>query len=152
MVKVYFEAENIKDLKLQIQEYSLAHLGLNFAEIANQTMNGPMFRKKPGPKPGKNKRIHSPSFPAPTNLDQPSEPVTIPSASEPAVDVGAGLTPDEEANALNDVKDAIKDLHKVKGLPAVVDALEKFGTSHMLNLKPEQYRDFIKYCIEVMNG
>ncbi len=176
MVEVKFTADNIADLKLQIQEYSLAHLGLDFKAMAGQMM-GP-----PEPKDGKRLndgtvRLHNPSYPGPqTNVppqvkrkrgrvmgwrktlkpapeeSTPSQPESPP-VKEPVQDSGVGpILPDPQADAKKLVKDTIHDLHRVKGFQAAKEALEKFGAKHLNDLPADKYEDFIKYAIEVVNG
>lgn len=177
MVKVAFEAENIADLKLMIQEYSLTHLGLNFKEMAGKIL------KHGGGKPGVtdsvelsdgSKRLHNPSYPSKMKapIEEPKRgrgrpvgwrkpEVTELSKSEVIEKIGelklhietapaypdAGYTPSKEA-----AKTAIHELNKVKGFAVAMEALAKFGAKHLNEIMPEKYPDLIKYCEELTNG
>lgn len=118
MIEVLFKAQTIADLKLQIQEYSLCHLGLNFKAMADQLMT-PQPTKPAVNEPGKSEevklkdgtiRLHNPNYPsAQKNLttDEPKK------RGRP---VGWRKEKSEPASSEKDkVRKAIHDLNDAKG-------------------------------------
>lgn len=170
MVRVEFEAENIADLKLMIQEYSLTHLGLNFKEMAGKIL------KHGDGKPGVtdavelsdgSKRLHNPNYPSkmkapveepkrgrgrPVGWRKPE--VTEIKPEDIKIDfVGDSLKTNDGFSPTKDAaKNAIHELNKVKGFPVAMEALAKFGAKHLNEIMPEKYPDLIKYCEELTNG
>ncbi len=173
-IVITFEAESIADLKLQIQEYSLCHLGLDFKAMAGQMVPPPI-------KDGKrlndgSVRLHNPNYPGPhLNVPPPikrkpgramgwrkikpppEEPAPLPLASPPVSDPpgesGGGPTIDETLSMAKDgramAKDAIIRLNEARGIEMAKEALAKFGAKHINDLLVEKYPELIAYCEEL---
>jgi hypothetical protein len=149
---ITFECENIADLKLQIQEYSLAHLNLNLKAMAEGmvakqavilTPEAPPLepKKRPGRPTGWRKEKPGDEEAA------PSETVPLPATSEPAAEPSPGPSLDKER-----AKKAIVELAKLRGLVAAEEALKKYGADHLNKIAPEHLEDLAKYCEELVNG
>ncbi len=181
-MKIIFEAKNIADLKLQIQEYSLAHLGLNIKAMAEE-----MIPKKPQPsQPGKSEsvrlndgteRLHNPSYPGPMKNPrgrpvgwrknpapepepepEPKKLVITPAVpTEPFLDaipekVEVPPPPDPDFASKDEVKAAIHELNKVKGFEVAKSALEKFGAKHLNDVAIADFKALVIHCGELQNA
>ncbi len=180
MIEVIFKAESISDLKLQIQEYSLAHLGLNFKGMADAMI--PPKPKAVYAEPGESEevrlndgttRLHNPSYPGPMkkgrgrpvgwrkNKDS-MPPAPIPCAPfaealiQPAIDavqeVIAKAPEDPSFANKEEVKAAIHELNRVKGFEVAKSALAKFGATHLNDVAIADFKALVIHCEELKNG
>ncbi len=160
-MKIIFEADNIADLKLQIQEYSLVHLGLNIKAMADA-----MIPKAPEhAQPGKSEerrlndgttRLHSPSFPGPMKRPR-GRPLGW--RKEPTPAVATAVVPEDPATppppvdpdfaSKDEVKAAIHALNAAKGFDAAKKALEKFNARHLNEVAVANFKDLVLYCEEL---
>lgn len=168
MVKVKFEAANIADLKLQIQEYSLAHLGLNFKELIKNSGAG-----KPGETDAVMRKdgtmvMHNPSYPSKMkNVPEPEKrgrgrPVgwrkEKPEVAAEPVPLGTvnPTTPPEQASPAvtsgptkEQAVKAIHALHAISGIAACMELLKNYAPCsngeipHINNVDPSKYADLI---------
>lgn len=117
MVKVIFEGKNISDLKLEIQEFGLIHLGL------------PWLGRKPEPLPlGPDGQPikRGPGRPRKV-LPNMEAPLPIPVAATPG-----GITREQ-------LKVAIEHYVIKHSMSDALSILNEFGASHLNDVKPEAY-------------
>lgn len=173
MVEVIFKADTIADLKLQIQEYSLCHLGLNFKAMADGMVPKPKIAQ-----PGKSEstvlndgtvRLHNPSYPSKmknaADLEEPKkrgrplgwrkeksdhveEKVEAPSVP---------LNPKQKAGkAIQDLCTKFPPLlgqtfQESKGYTLAIGVLEKLGGKHLNDIAEEHYVELIANCEALIN-
>ncbi len=158
MIEVIFKAENISDLKLQIQEYSLCHLGLNFKAMADQMVSD--IKKSGEGRPGVTEevrlndgtiRLHNPSYPGGMKTDElpkkRGRKLGWRKQTEESVE-GAAQSIELKEKA----KSAIHALATKKGVDKAVEALKKYDAAHLDEVSPENYQALADHCVELENG
>ncbi len=147
MIKIEFEAHDVADLKLKIQDYALAHLGLNLQE----TVKNYLKRAKPGQDKLEGRK-----------LGYRKQTETLVPAPVPAKENGeAGIRvkysdcakKSECAQMIAAVMGKFTDSLGTKGAYAKAKScLDEFGVEHLDYLNPEAYNEFIAFCKKVMGA
>lgn len=147
-MKITFESSNIADLKAQIQEYAISHLGLKVQDTVKQyverakekdTNKRPAgrqigWRKNPHPVTGEH-------VPAKENVvSGPSSTVETPVAGDP---LKKQACKDMVAAVMGRFQDS---LGSSGAFDKAKSCLEEFGVDHLDKLNPMAYDEFINFC------
>lgn len=177
MIEIKFSGHTFRDLRLEIQEFAVAHLGFKPEEQppfatsvminaestggAGGTATAPE-RKKPGRRPGWTKTNHeapkTQSAPPPIEVRNQSTPSPVPPPIETVKVPAPAVVSEQELFDAAPVapitkEDATKKLVAVNdkyGIDRARECLTRFSAQKMSELKPEKFPDFVEYCNKLL--
>ena len=142
MIEIKFTGDNFSQLRTEVQEFAIAHLGFKFSGpplspeveaearqvLADLRNSVPQEKRGPG-RPKKTETI---------KVEQMV--VTKAPVAEPI-----------PANSYEDCVKALKSVWDKFGLPKAMECLQKFNVDHAKKLTPEQWPAFVSVCVEAVN-
>lgn len=151
---ISFESNNIEDLKKQITDYALAHLGLKVQDHLNTYLaRDDVKRGNPeGRKLGYRKKDAARVVPAQKN-DKVDSGVVGTVESAPAAVFPDSPKKDECKQMVAAVMGRFQDsLGQPGAFAKAKGCLEEFGVAHLDNLNPWAYEEFLSHCKKVMGA
>ncbi len=164
MIEIKFTGQNFKELRLEIQEFAIAHLGF---KIENVTVKQPekygedpvktagldamkelnqgnkYIGKKRGPKPKTPVETTEPNAQPPIETAPIKEEIVIPAEPPQTLPSVTAYTREDCANRIRGVNDKY-------GMDKARECLIKFGANKLSELNIEKYSEFVKHCDAVI--